>query len=788
MTLFEPKKARARRNEIRGEVRQQKPSVVRTVSDGFGALGSDRRSLTLLVAIVFAFIVASILMLRPRVVAYRPGDVTPAPIFSRVDFAVADDRKLDRARQEASDAQPRIYMAAEVDPFDQLRDELLSSPRRLTGLRPDQLSDAGSETGLARVLGPGDGAALARLQSIAEEEDATWPAAVERYTKSVRSLGLVLLPAEASRDEVPGATIQLADGRKIVPGGRMIAPAELADAEQTATSEEISRRVSAAAYDAFGEVIFPKIVRYTSVAIGPTVVPDQAATARLRTAAADRVPESAGEVIYRVGQRLLPAWNKVDEADWKLLRAENGAYRDTLGRSVWAERAGLGGVAVFLTAALSLYVVRFRPKIVANPVRAAGLAGLLLAAMLVSQLAALGTGNLVLLGIGPILLTVMTLCVAYDGRFALGVGGILSLLVTLALGEGIGFFFVAFSGVLPACFLLDEVRSRSRLIEVGGLVGAAAATAAVVAGLLAMRPVGLVFSGAAWAALSGFAAGGLVLCALPFIEKTFRITTGLTLLEYLDHPLLRRLAIEAPGTYNHSLQVATISEAAAKAIGADSLLCRVACYYHDVGKLRKPDYFIENQRSRETGDMPNPHLLLNPSMSLLVIIGHVKDGVAMAREWGLPRSFQPFIEEHHGTTLVEYFYREACDRQSEQLGANAPVAEGDYRYPGPKPRSRETAIIMLADACESACRAMPDPTPTRLESRVNDLAQKRLLDGQFADCPITIGELDRVRRSIIKSLVGIYHGRIQYPGDKSASVPTPAPGIPAAGQTVAAAG
>jgi putative nucleotidyltransferase with HDIG domain len=259
-----------------------------------------------------------------------------------------------------------------------------------------------------------------------------------------------------------------------------------------------------------------------------------------------------------------------------------------------------------------------------------------------------------------------------------------------------------------------------------------------------------------------------VLGVLPFIERVFHITTGMTLLEYQDHPLLRRMALEAPGTYNHSLQVASISEEAANAIGADSLLCRVASYYHDIGKLRKPEYFIENQVQGE-----NRHLNLNPNMSLLVIIGHVKDGVEMAKEYRLPRAFVPIIQQHHGTTLVEYFYREACQRQQEKLAAGEPsgqarVEDSDYRYPGPRPRSREAVIVMMADTCESAIRAMSEPTPGRIEGRVHDLFERRLLDGQFGEAPMTLREIEAVRRSISKSLIGIYHGRIAYPVEADA--------------------
>jgi hypothetical protein len=231
----------------------------------------------------------------------------------------------------------------------------------------------------------------------------------------------------------------------------------------------------------------------------------------------------------------------------------------------------------------------------------------------------------------------------------------------------------------------------------------------------------------------------------------------MTLLELADvsQPLLRRLAMEAPGTYNHSLQVATLAEAAAEAIGANSLLSRVGSYYHDIGKMNKAEYFCENQI-----DGRNRHLNLSPSVSLLIIVGHVKDGMEMAREYNLPKSIRPFIQEHHGTTLVEYFYHQACNRQEESDGT---VSDTEYRYPGPKPRSRETVVVMIADAVESASRSMSEPTPARIEGLVHDLLMQRLLDGQFDESDITFRELHVVERVMVKTLLGIYHNRLAYP-------------------------
>jgi hypothetical protein len=261
------------------------------------------------------------------------------------------------------------------------------------------------------------------------------------------------------------------------------------------------------------------------------------------------------------------------------------------------------------------------------------------------------------------------------------------------------------------------------------------------------------------------------------VERVFDVATGLTLIELRDprQPLLRELQLRAPGTYTHSLNVATIAEAAADAVGADPLLTYVGALYHDIGKMNKPEYFVENQSGG-----PNKHDRLSPAMSLLVIVGHVKDGVELAREFRLPVSLRHFIESHHGTTLVEYFFHRARKQAIGQASkgpdgkpkdpamASEPEEsqmpdEFEYRYPGPKPRTREAAILMIADAVESAARTLDDPTPSRVDGLVRAISTRRLTDGQFDDCAITLSELNRICESVSRTVASLHHGRIQYP-------------------------
>jgi putative nucleotidyltransferase with HDIG domain len=337
------------------------------------------------------------------------------------------------------------------------------------------------------------------------------------------------------------------------------------------------------------------------------------------------------------------------------------------------------------------------------------------------------------------------------------------------------------SSVAAAILLLRRIRSRTKLIYVGAVTGLVVMLTTLGVGTLAGQAFGATTQamswtsqhlapyhdsffvalvlGAGWLGFCSLMAGVLMTGLLPFVERVFDVQTDISLLELGDvqHPLLQELVRRAPGTYNHSINVASIAETAADAIGANGLLVRVGAYFHDIGKMLKPSYFVENQ-----GPDGNRHESLQPAMSTLVIIAHVKDGADLARQHRLPQTIIDFIEQHHGTTLVEYFYRREAQRLKDDPDAGE-LDETTFRYPGPKPQTKEAGVLMLADVVESASRALIDPTPARIESLVHDLAMKRLLDGQFDECGLTLAELHTIEDSLVKSLTAVYHGRVKYP-------------------------
>jgi hypothetical protein len=254
--------------------------------------------------------------------------------------------------------------------------------------------------------------------------------------------------------------------------------------------------------------------------------------------------------------------------------------------------------------------------------------------------------------------------------------------------------------------------------------------------------------------INGFSVSSLCFLFLPVIEKFFKIATPLSLIELLDidHPLMKKLSLEAPGTYHHSMIVSSLAESAAEVVGVNPLLAKVASYYHDIGKLRMPEYFVENQ----TGCI-SKHEKLNPHLSSMIIISHVKDGVELANEFGLPEIIKDVIQQHHGTALVKYFYQKAL-KESEN-----PPHEQDYRYPGPKPQTKLAATVMLADAIEASARTLDDPTPARISNLIDKIIKNIFLDGQLDDCEITLKDLTEIKKRFEYVLTGIFHRRIPYP-------------------------
>lgn len=437
--------------------------------------------------------------------------------------------------------------------------------------------------------------------------------------------------------------------------------------------------------------------------------------------------------------------------------------------------AGPGSVLGFLLlvfvgfGALYVYVHQLQPKPVRRPKNLALLAAVILVALALVRLA-LGLAASVhahslhlplraLFYAAPGALAGVLLAVLLNARIAFAGSLFVSILATFMVPGDLrfDFFLYTFVGCLAATFGIAGQQERTGFFKAGGLVALANATTLVGLRLL-FGP-----AGAGWVDLAAGLANGLIVSVLatgvlPLLEYLFDVATDFRLLELanLNQPLLKYLILTAPGTYNHSIVVGTLAEAAAEAVGANPLLCRVGAYYHDIGKVKKPGYFIENHAGAA-----GRHAKLAPHLSSMVVMAHVRDGVDLAETHGLPRAIIDLIPQHHGTRLVSFFYQKALEATDPSLEA---VAEETYRYPGPKPQTREAAILMLADAVEASVRTLEDPTSGRIQGLVQTITNTIFVDGQLDECDLTLRDLHRIAKSFTRVLTGMFHARVDYPG------------------------
>ena len=374
--------------------------------------------------------------------------------------------------------------------------------------------------------------------------------------------------------------------------------------------------------------------------------------------------------------------------------------------------------------------------------------------------------------LAPYSLAPLIVAILIGQRPAIFMALLISFFAGIMFGNRVETFAVSFLSSLCAIWFCQSVRVRKTVVQAGGAGGFVVAVSALLFGLASSHDLMLVGRQMLAAQMAGLAVGIAVAGIIPILEVLFKRTTDVTLLELTDtnHPVLQRMQLAAPGTYHHSLVVANLSENAANAIGANPLVCRVCAIFHDIGKIIKPEYFIENQR-----EGVNPHHDRSPSFSALVIKSHVKDGVDLAVNYRLPRVVIDVIRQHHGTSLIQYFYHQAKQKEkkeSEALSTRVDldkVSESTYRYDGPKPQFRESAIIFFADAVEAASRTLKKRSPQNVNELIDNLFAARLDDGQLDECPMTLLEIAQIKKSFSFTLLNMLHSRIDYPGDKPAA-------------------
>lgn len=490
-------------------------------------------------------------------------------------------------------------------------------------------------------------------------------------------------------------------------------------------------------------------------------------------------------LVYKPGDILVPASWQYEGGEWKLVTLTQGQAqllsREELGYqqwlrvhrplAYWSKWGARAAIFVLLSAMLFVYLGTYRADVLRRVGPPLALVMVIIALLAANKLIFAMLGWNVHMVMLPATIAAMVLAIAYEQRLALAVGALAALMMVLHVHGDLGLLMAVLTAVVVSALLLKEIRTQGKLLKVAAITAGMASVVVLAKDLVSGLPWQTALYDVIWSAVAIVVIPPLLVQAsLPLIERLFGVATAMTLLAWCDasKPLLRRLAMEAPGTFNHSLQLGAMSEAAAEAIGASGLLARVGAYYHDVGKINKPDYFVENQLG-----LPSRHEKLSPAMSLLIILGHVKDGIELAKEYNLPIPLRELIATHHGTTLVQYFYHAAA-AQRKADSERAPD-EVEFRYPGPKPHMKEAAILMLADAAESSVRSMSEPTPGHIETQVHSVVTQRLMDGQLDNCEITLKDVHSVESSLVKSLCSVYHSRIAYPKAPKPGKPAPAP-------------
>ncbi len=349
----------------------------------------------------------------------------------------------------------------------------------------------------------------------------------------------------------------------------------------------------------------------------------------------------------------------------------------------------------------------------------------------------------------------MLIAILLDAHLAIFITVVIGILAGVMTGNNLQFSAVAVAGGLAGVFSVSHLSQRGDFVKASLFIMLANTVVILALGLILRFSLDLLFLAIILGIVNGMFSSVLTIGSLPFLETTFGITSSVKLLEISNpnQPVLKRLLLNAPGTYHHSIMVANLAEAAADAVGADSLLVRVGAYYHDLGKLKRPYFFVENQLAGE-----NPHDRLSPTLSTLIITSHIKDGLEIAREEKLPEVVTDIIEQHHGTGLLSYFYHKAVE---SGFGSN--ITEKDFRYDSPKPRTKEAAIVMLADSVEAGVRSLQNANPGRMEGFVRKVIREKLEDGQLDHSDLTFKELNTIASAFVRILSGAFHSRIEYP-------------------------
>ncbi|MDN5347492.1 MAG: cyclic-di-AMP phosphodiesterase PgpH [Clostridia bacterium] len=606
-----------------------------------------------------------------------------------------------------------------------------------------------ADTSVVQRLEQQIGEIFRQLQAAINEEDEK-----ERFNKIKSGLAFLELDEDFLKTlaGANAASLHNLEGEARTILRRVMSGAVPQDAVEAARAKMLAQVDSSPVDDKFKPLLR---ALFRIIELRPNLVYDVAATIENREKARNSV--SPIQVTIRQDEKIV--------GDGEIVTAEDIEALQKLGLlrqgSSWNGLMGLTLFLLLLGGLLWGYLRFFKPKIYNNS-RLSLLLGLLIVITLIFArgVTAINLGGQPeissLVGyLVPVAAGSMLVAILVDVQLAVFVTVILGLLTGVMTGYRFQFAVSGIISGLVGIYAITHLNQRSDLARSSLYLMLANLLSIISLSLLFNNSLTQVSIGALLGIGNGLLSAVLAIGFLPFLESSFGITTAVKLLELSNpnHPLLKRLLLEAPGTYHHSILVGNLAEAAADAVGADSLLARVGAYYHDIGKLRRPYFFIENQLTSD-----NPHDKLSPSLSALIISYHVKDGLELAKEYRLPQVIIDIIAQHHGTTLISFFYHKA---KESSLANN--IVESDFRYESPKPQTKEAAIVMLADSVEAGVRSLPKTSPGRMEGFVRKIIKEKLDDGQLDASDLTLRELAAIAEAFMRVLGGIFHARVEYP-------------------------
>ncbi|MDO9557163.1 MAG: HDIG domain-containing protein [Coriobacteriia bacterium] len=634
---------------------------------------------------------------------------------------------------------PRTYRATRAIQF--VDQDATTALRQVAAdaVSPVYVFDAQAQSDARRSVVEFFSSALSMKTSFSEDTTRQVAFMNERYASTVdpETISAVLALDDASIETVARTTEALVGGilsARILEGDLADAKNQLAQSADLIPMSLAERYVVIAAGSAFLE---------------PTFTVDEAATTRARSEAYDRVAPIV--ILKQEGENIVEKGEIVTARDIELVRSLGGLEQGVDAQSVLASIA----LMWLLIAAVGGYFQRFEQKVWLRFRDLLILCVLLLGMMYLTRGTALLAPE-----VSPYVMPVPLAAILATLLVGPAAGILMTLLTTVAgllLGFSGGVQVVAtLLASAAAVVVMANISHRSHLFYAGAVVAGVVGIVAFGASLASGNAMRVALSSGAYGSLGGLITAILTLGLLPFFEYIFGVTTDIRLLELgsPSHPLLRRLMTEAPGTYSHSVMTGNLAETAAEAIGANPVLARVGAYFHDVGKLQRPGFFVENQAGGE-----NPHDTTSPTLSALIITAHVREGIDLAREYHLPREIIDIIRQHHGTSMVAYFYNKATS-------SGEAVLDSDFRYDGERPSSPEAALVMLADSVEAAVRTVKKATPPKIEEAVRRVVAAKMSDHQLDDADLTLADIERVVQVYTRMLASVYHPRIEYPEDE----------------------